>query len=284
MTAEEEQLQSLESQENFYEFLNQLTGVSATEEEDEDFLADDDEEEEADIEDSFLPAVEAEDDLMEEEEPLDEFQWEQELREADRRAEAFQEAFDRYKEHPDRERLIAEAMGWDAEEAESTQGNWEVMAESFQEVDSFDETEDADAEEEDEAGSMEPHHPLSRRAMFFALKLQEDAESMGILSQDKEVRENPLLAVIVSIISLGGKLAAALDSMAMGFDTEPGFVVAMLKRAQIPLNEAMHSLSSIDGKSFGKDVQMWLTTARSELFDLRKDILDVMKEQRQRQQ
>jgi hypothetical protein len=287
MTAEEEQVQSLESQENFYEFLNQLTGVTSTEEEDDDFLADDEEEDESDVEDSFLTSVESESDLEQEEdledEPLDEFQWEQELREADRRAEAFQEAFDRYKEHPDRERLIAEAMGWDAEEADSSQDNWEAVADSLMETDPLDSMDDA-AEEEDEEDSMEPHHPLSRRAMHFALKLQQDAESMGILSADKDVRENPLLSVIVSIISLGGKLAAALDSMAMGFDTEPGFVVAMLKRAQVPLNEAMHSLSSIDGKSFGKDVQMWLATARSELFDMRKDILDVMKEQRQRQQ
>jgi hypothetical protein len=68
----------------------------------------------------------------------------------------------------------------------------------------------------------------------------------------------------------------------MGYDPEPGFIIAMLKRSQIPLNEALHSLSSIDPKSLTPDTRMWLATARSELFDLRKDILDVMKDMRQK--
>ena len=118
--------------------------------------------------------------------------------------------------------------------------------------------------------------------MRFALRLQEDAEARGLLNTEISPKESPLLSVIVSIIALGGKLAAALDSIAMGYQPEPGFVIAMLKRSQIPLNEALHSLSSIDVKSLGKDTQMWLATARSELFDLRKDILDLMKELRQR--
>ena len=35
--------------------------------------------------------------------PLNEFEWEQELRDADRRAEAYQEAFEKYRDHPERE-------------------------------------------------------------------------------------------------------------------------------------------------------------------------------------
>ena len=45
--------------------------------------------------------------------PLDEFEWECELREADRKAAAYQEALEKYKDTPDRDKRVAEAMGWD---------------------------------------------------------------------------------------------------------------------------------------------------------------------------
>jgi hypothetical protein len=274
MSAPEEETQVGESQENFYNFLDQLTGVANVDDDEEDFLQEEDDEEEEDDE------VDNEWDTMIEDEPLNEFEWEQELREADRRAEAYQEAFDRYKDHPERERLIAEAMGWDVEEIEEFRDEWEEVAESLQDTDPQSLIEQADqlVEEDDE----DIHHPLSRRAMRFALRLQEDAEKLGLFNLEKASKDSPLLSVIVSIISLGGKLAAALDGVAMGYDPEPGFIIAMLKRSQIPLNEALHSLSSIGPKGLTPDTRMWLATARSELFDLRKDILDVMKEMRQK--
>ena len=275
MSHEEEVVQISESQENFYQFLDQLTGVTTQTDDEEDLLEEEVETEEADDDevDNEWGAIEEED------EPLNEFEWEQELREADKRAEAYQEAFDRYKEHPDRERLIAEAMGWDAEEIEEFRDEWEDVAEGFQETDPQVLIEQADhlVEEDNE----EMHHPLSRRAMRFALRLQEDAEKLGLLKMEKVSKDSPLLSVIVSIIALGGKLAAALDGIVMGYDPEPGFIIAMLKRSQIPLNEALHSLASVDPRNLPVDARMWLATARSELFDLRKDILDVMKEMRQ---
>ena len=276
MNSEDEKEQATESQENFYRFLDQLTGVAELGDDDEEFLEEEVEEEDLEEEDD----IDNEWDTIEEEEPLNEFEWEQELREADKRAMAYQEASDRYKDSPDRERLIAEAMGWDPEEIEEFRDEWDEVAEGFQETDPQALIEQADqlVEEDDE----DIHHPLSRRAMRFALRLQEDAEKLGLMSSDKVTKDSPLLSVIVSIIALGGKLAAALDGVTMGYDPEPGFIIAMLKRAQIPLNEALHSLSSIDPKSMNPDTRMWLATARSELFDLRKDILDVMKEMRQK--
>ena len=274
MSAPEEEVQVGESQENFYRFLDQLTGVANVDDDEEEFLQDDDEDDEDDDD------MDNEWDTMVEDEPLNEFEWEQELREADRRAEAYQEAFDRYKDNPDRERLIAEAMGWDVEEIEEFRDEWEDVAESFQDTDPQALIEQADSLVEDD--DEEVHHPLSRRAMRFALRLQEDAEKLGLFNLEKASKDSPLLSVIVSIISLGGKLAAALDGVAMGYDPEPGFIIAMLKRSQIPLNEALHSLSSVDPKGLMPDTRLWLATARSELFDLRKDILDVMKEMRQK--
>jgi hypothetical protein len=273
MSAPEEEVQVGESQENFYRFLDQLTGLASVDDDDDDFLqAETDDEDDAEIDED----MDNEWDTLVEDEPLNEFEWEQELREADRRAEAYQEAFDRYKDHPERERLIAEAMGWDVEEIEEFRDE----SDNFSDPDPHVIIDQSDFLADDD--DVEIHHPLSRRAMRFALRLQEDAEKLGLFNLERASKDSPLLSVIVSIISLGGKLAAALDGVAMGYDPEPGFIIAMLKRSQIPLNEALHSLSSIDPKSLTPDSRMWLATARSELFDLRKDILDVMKDMRQK--
>lgn len=282
MSAEEETAQSLESQENFHDYLDGITGMDSADDEEDEHL--EDEEEQADDEafdneggkngpeDDAVPFGESEG------EPLNEFEWEQELREADRRAEAYQEAFDRYKDHPERERLIAEAMGWDPEEVEELGEELTEVPGSMQMEDPQMLMENANSIVGDDE---EHHHPLSRRAMNFALNLQREAESRGLLDPDA-VRDSPVLTVIVSIIALGGKLAAALDPMVEGLDPEPGFVIAMLKRAQIPLNEAMHALSSIDMRNLTNDTRSWLTLVRGELFDLRRDILDLMKELRMR--
>lgn len=302
MTVAEDQLQTRESQANFHAYLDSITGGPDGEEEEEEEEEEYVEEEEETDDDDFTStaedgteegdpdqadrllagAVPGDSSLIEvnieaeDEEPLNEFEWEQELREADRRAEAYQEAFDRYRDHPQRERLIAEAMGWEPEEVEEFRDDWQDVTESLQASDPDEMLENAGMFTEDEEGA---HHPLSRRAMDFALRLQRDAKAKGLFEGDM-ARENPVLSVIVSIIALGGKLAAALDGTMHGYDPEPGFVIAMLKRSQVPLNEALHALSSIQMTGLPRDTRQWLIAARSELFDLRKDILDLMSDLR----
>jgi hypothetical protein len=272
MSAEEEAAQTAESQQTFHRYLDVITGMDlGDDDEDEPFEAD--EEEEDDFSNESLDGFQFSD------EPLNEFEWEQELRDADRRAEAYQEAFDRYHDHPERERLICEAMGWDPEEVDELTDELSEVAEAMQPDDPGMLIENATSIATD---NEDDHHPLSRRAMNFALHLQSEAERRGLLGPDV-VRDSPVLTVIVSIIAMGGKLAAALDPMVEGLEPEPGFVIAMLKRAQVPLNEAMHALSSIDMRQLGGQTKRWLTRVRHELFSLRNDILDVMKEQRARQ-
>ena len=297
MSAEDDLAQTRASQENFHAYLDSITGgpdgeddeeeeYTDAEEEEEDEFSNNGSEEEAEL-DEEAPMLGREDagdgslievniEAEELEEPLNEFEWEQELREADRRAEAYQEAFDRYKDHPQRERLIAEAMGWEPEEVEEFRDDWQDVTENLQGHDPDEMLENAGMFTEDEEGA---HHPLSRRAMDFALRLQRDAKARGLF-EDDVARDNPVLSVIVSIIALGGKLAAALDGTMHGFDPEPGFVIAMLKRSQIPLNEALHALSSIQMSGLSKETRSWLIAARSELFELRKDILDLMSDLR----
>jgi hypothetical protein len=266
MTAEEESRQSVESQQTFHRYLDAITGMDL-DDDDEDAFDDDDEENDDDFS-NLTPVLFQAEEL----EPLNEFEWEQELRDGDRRAEAYQEAFDRYHDHPERERLIAEAMGWNPEEMdEELEELQEHMEEDPQVL-----IENASHLAADD---VEQHHPLSHRAMTFALNLQTEAEQRGLLDQ-RAVRESPVLMVIVSIIAMGGKLVAALDPLMQGAEPERGFIIAMLKRAQVPLNEALHALGAIHLKGVSKDTRSWLMGVRNELFSLRNDILDLMKELR----
>ena len=275
MSAEEETAQSLESQENFHDYIDGITGMETGEDDDEELLEEDEDEDD----DKFGNSIGDGEAAFFNDEPLNEFEWEQELRDADRRAEAYQEAFDRYRDHPERERLIAEAMGWDPAEIDELTDELSEVSSNMQPDDAQSLFENATyiaSDDEDD------HHPLSRRAMNFALRLQDEAEARGLLQPDA-VRDSPVLTVIVSIIALGGKLAAALDPMIEGLEPEPGFVIAMLKRAQVPLNEALHALGSLDMRQLTRDTRTWITGVRDELFALRNDILDVMKELRMRQ-
>lgn len=276
MSAEEETAQSLESQENFHDYIDGITGMDSGDEEEEELFEDDEDEDD----DKFGNSTGGEDGAsFGNDGPLNEFEWEQELRDADRRAEAYQEAFDRYRDHPERERLIAEAMGWDPAEVDELTDELSEVSSNMQPDDAQSLIENASSIAGDDE---DDHHPLSRRAMSFALRLQDEAETRGLLQPDA-VRDSPVLTVIVSIIALGGKLAAALDPMIEGLEPEPGFVIAMLKRAQVPLNEALHALSSLDMRQLTRDTRTWITGVRNELFSLRNDILDVMKELRMRQ-
>ena len=303
MTAEENAEQLAASQHHFQQFLHAITGddpedidgAGGEEEADQDEAALD-----AELRGSALAGLEGEDlapgpgpefdedgfELVDGE-PLNEFEWEQELRDADRRAEAYQEALEKYRDHPEREKMIAAALGWDDgpedEEDEEDASLREALMDEG--LDVFDGTGPTPAWADGLGDGAEPgdddpfgaHHPLSQRAMDFALTLQREAEERGLMGDTPETRDHsPVLSLIMHIISLGGKLAGALDGWAQGHDPDPGFIIAMLKRAQVPLNEALHAFDCIDAASLNAETRQWLQSRKRDLFDLRRDILDLM--------
>ena len=231
-------------------------------------------------------------DEFDEDEPLDEFEWEQELRDADRRAEAYKEALEKYRDHPERERMIAAALGWDEDaddddEDEDEEPDASPLGTALADDDLviFDgagpgaewggsggpDGELADDEE------FSIHHPLSQRAMDFALALQREAEERGLMGDSPEsADQSPILPLVMHIISLGAKLAGALDDWARGEDPEPGFIIAMLKRAQVPLNEALHVFDCLDAASLTAENRRWLRARKRDLFELRREIIDLM--------
>ena len=235
MTALEERAQETESQQNFYAFLDKITGCNQPHLEE--FTFGMEAEESDDV--SFL-FVEPSDELLDEHcghsgtadgeeddddepssfddnvEPLDEFEWERELREADRNAAAYQEALEKYKDSPDRDKLVAGAMGWEDADDLDMDFDWEEM--NFMSEPGASESDGPQIESELELDEMR-HHPLSKRVTNLALHLQRDAEIRGLLAKHdpaaggghSQIANNPYVSVVMHIIALGGKLAAALD-------------------------------------------------------------------------
>ena len=293
MDEEQGMEQVAENRKTFHRYLDAITGMDGGEDDEEIFGEDEDEESDDEafgneafggvtgssrqsaaqaFAEAFADELEAADDDL----PLDEFQWEQELREVDRRAEAYAEACDRYRDHPQRERLIAEAMHWELDEVEEMGRHLAGVADD---VDLPDRGLMVRRSEDGQEDEIAVQHPLSRRAVAFALGLQRDAEACGMLGGETG-RESPVVGVIVSVIALGGKLAAALDPLEEGFALDNGFVIAMLKRAQIPLNEALHSLGAVETRRLKADAKGWIRSSREELFAIRGEILDLMKRMR----
>ncbi len=317
MSAEENDQQLAASEAHFHRFLNAITGdlpdsAETIEQENSGADADDDDADSDGIEDGLLESAlsalngsesapdDDEDDDGDDDDlesagmtQLNEFEWEQELRDADRRAEAYQEALEKYHDHPQREMMIAAALGWDDEPEEDDDDEEDETSSApgrdpqFEDpISSFDPSEpggawpddaDPDGESYDEEFFGASRHPLSHRAQEFAHALQREAEEHGLVGDTLDVRDNnQVLSLIFHVFTVRRKLAGALDRWAHGIDPEPGFIIAMLKRAQVPLNEALHAFDCVDTASLNAETRQWLRSRKRDLFDLRREIVDLM--------
>ena len=190
----------------------------------------------------------------------DEFTWEQTLKETDKQVEAYQEVLERYADHPDKEKMIAEEMGWDVPEDISHLPDPDPKIDPQAKMD------------------FGRHHPLTKRVMDLTLRLQADAESVGVLGKVGDDKDTgPVLRMITSTMQLGAKLAGALDGIAHGVEPEPGFVVALLKRSLPFMNEALAACDAVKVACASCILPIgWVEEAIQELFAVRKEVLDVM--------
>ncbi|MDB4673193.1 hypothetical protein OAF27_00110 [Verrucomicrobiales bacterium] len=208
-----------------------------------------------------------EDDDFDEEAPLNEFEWELELREADKQVDAYQAALEQFQEHADETKVLETVLGLDT---------------------LIDSEDDPPALKFDalpaEGDARDHHHFLTSRALDLAVLIQASGERSHVLSLTdgaSDPSDNPVLQLAAATIQVGGKLGAALDGLAHGAEPEEGFVIAMLKRSLVPLNLALDaSAHAIQHHHERPNVYAWLSGARDELFDLRKDIIDLMEELR----
>ncbi|MDQ8184146.1 hypothetical protein [Pelagicoccus sp. SDUM812002] len=208
------------------------------------------------------PAEQREDPL---EEDMDEFQWEAYLQKTDARSDMLLELFEKYENAPDCEEIIAQAMGWEID-------SMEVTEEFFEDW-------DTDEDEEKAGSALEylPNHPLIVNMMEITSNLYDESEARKLLSDDTSNPWNQLIWHGQMTVS---KLIAALEQVSEGVETEPGFVVAALKRALHLLHLTIATMEACI--SLKPEEHKWTSDIRKELFALRESIIDLMHNYRQR--
>jgi len=198
---------------------------------------------------------------------LDEFEWEERLKESDRLTDAYQEVLEKYLDDPDSERKEAFVMGWDglldamaerdeqegAAQGGAAAGGEEMILSEADGEDDFDESED---------------HPLqlaSRELALRAMDLVEPGSEPG----------TPSFLVVSNLLQVSGKLAAALNDRAGGYEPEAGYVLAILKRCLNWLNEAVGACQEIMTLEEDADQLAALAHLRSSIFEIRDGITEL---------
>jgi hypothetical protein len=227
-----------------------------------------------------------EDDDPADERPMDEFAWEKFMKAADRRTDKYGELLDKYKDHPDRERIVAREMGWTwVEEMLDAKERGDLKTYEDQSDDDLLDAPDLEPDPltegkdwvRDEYGH--PQHPLTLHAIKVSMSMWHRCKEQGLLGEngDKDLR-NMLFQTQVT----GAKLAGALNSLAYrGEDVDAGFVVANLKRALQYLHKAITAAKTVKTKNL-LPVQE-LSAYQAGLFALREEILAQMKRFRKKQ-
>jgi hypothetical protein len=230
----------------------------------------------------------------------DEVRYEQFLRESDALTERYGRLLEKYADHPDSERIIAREMGWvwleealdrQDEEKENRQEqnveDFEAKIEEGKNNEFENDIEDVELPApdpiregidwvRDERGHI--LHPIEKRAHDALHVLLDELKAAGHFPQG----EDEQLADFVSgFMTLSAKLAGALGGIARGNDLfEPGMVIAWLKRILEILNKTIAAADATRGKSplSAKRFAYY----RGELFSIREDVLELIKELRSR--
>jgi len=182
---------------------------------------------------------------------LDEFAWEERLKESDRLTDAYQEVLEKYLEDTDSERKEAFVMGWDGlldalaerDEAEAHSGG---NPPSFGEEQHFFDEDDLDEDEinllaAEDYVEDENDHPLQIQAQELAMR------AMDVVKPDASPG-TPEYELVSNLLQVSGKLAGALNGRGNGHEPETGYVLAVLKRCLNWLNDAVGHCQELMGK------------------------------------
>lgn len=215
----------------------------------------------------------------------DEFDYEKFLRESDARSDKLGELMEKYRDHPDRDRIVAREMGWtwleEALEEDERQSEGEPdPADDYQ--DSLDDEELMGEREPDPATEgvdwvhdehYDVTHPLTLRVMQGAAGIENRCEELGL---DRD--QHPALGELLDEYHITGiKLAGALNTLAYGrYLVDGPFVVAYLKRALGHLHQTQAALDRVAAKDLLPAEA--ISATRTELFAIRERILALMQE------
>ncbi len=230
----------------------------------------------------------------------DEVRYEQFLRESDALTERYGRLLEKYGDHPDSERIIAREMGWAWLEEALDRQDEEI--ESKQENEAEDLEAEVDQEKKDESGDdLEDYelpppdpmregidwvrderghilHPIEKHADDALHALLDELKAAG---QFPEEKDEQLADFVSGFMTLSAKLASALGGVARGDDFfEPGMVIAWLKRTLDLLNQTIAAADAARGKDLLPAGRF--AYYRSELFAIREEVLELIKEMRSR--
>ena len=220
---------------------------------------------------------------------LDEFAWEERLKESDRLTDAYQEVLEKYMEDSDSEQKEAFVMGWDGlldalAERDEAGGNgypgdgkdFDVLEGDYQDFDDAD-----DDDDEDDLGifgdspkkdfSEEEDHPLQTKAQELAMR------AMDVIQRDGGPG-TPSYQLVTNLLQVSGKLAGVLHGKSSAYEPEAGFVLAVLKRCLNWLNEAVGACQQLVDAEGDLDQKAALEHIRSSAFEIRDDIVELRRE------
>jgi len=210
---------------------------------------------------------------------MDEFEWENFLRESDQRTERYGEVIEKHQGHPEAEKLIAREMGWDwlddAMDADE-RGAFKEDRSDMEEIPPLEpipESEGVDWIRTDE-GTV--RHPLAYRAAEASVRLWRECDALGLLGQggDEDVADMAFQGHMIS-----AKLAGALNGLAYREEPDAGFVVAYLKRALKFFDTTMAAIRKVEERQVIES--SLLQKHRQEFFEIREEILKLMNRYRQ---
>lgn len=206
---------------------------------------------------------------------LDEFEWEERLKESDRLTDAYQEVLEKYIDDADSERKEAFVMGWDGllgamaerdengeddfNEAGGGREDWRGDSEDYEEEDEYDEEWLADS------------HPLQTRARELAARCF-DLVNRGDSS------ESPAQRLVSNLTQVSTKLAGVLHGHGDGYEPEAGFVLAVLKRCLNWINDAVGACGELIEASDDPDGRAALESIRDEIFAIRDGVTELRRE------
>lgn len=204
----------------------------------------------------------------------DEFEWEERLKESDRLTDAYQEVMEKYMDDPDSEQKEAFVMGWD--------GLLEAMAAESEgsEVDVPDwKREVFEATEDEEPESWKDEDGIDDEALFKPHPLQQEAEELAMRAYDL-VREDSqedsnACELTGELMKVAAKLSAALNGT---YERETGYVLAILKRCLVWLNDSLGACGRLIEVETDNDKARALEALKDEVFVLRQQLTDLRKE------
>ncbi len=220
-------------------------------------------------------------------EVLDEFAWEERLKESDRLTDAYQEVLEKYIEDVDSEQKEAFVMGWDGlldalaerdeaggEDFADDGRNYGAMADEFLdfEDDELDEDDFKDPDDDSfDDEEDEEDHPLQAKAQELAMR------AMDVIERDAGPG-TPSYQLITNLLQVSGKLAGVLFTGGGSYEPETGFVLAVLKRCLNWLNEAVGACQLLMKLERDADQRAALEHIRTTIFEVRDSIVEMRRE------